>query len=92
MAQFVKVEAGLVVYNMYFDNLFRSQAHTLSEPEEKIMAQATVILDAPGSINRVFTNAEFPYPKVTLSDGTTVTLDQSGFSKYRALPNRADRE
>ena len=92
VAQFFKTEPGLSVYAMYFDNLFRSQAHTLSEPEEKIMAQASVVLDAPGSINRVFTNAEFPYPKVTLSDGKTVTLDQSGFSKYRTLPNRADRE
>ena len=89
---FLKEEPGLSMYKMYFDNLFRSQAHTLSEPEEKIMAQASVILDAPGSINRVFTNAEFPYPKVTLSDGKTVTLDQSAFSKYRALPNRNDRE
>ena len=89
---FLKEDSGLSVYKMYFDNLFRSQAHTLSEPEEKIMAQASVILDAPGSINRVFTNAEFPYPTVTLSDGKTVTLDQSAFSKYRALPNRTDRE
>jgi len=92
VTQFLKEEPRLTVYKMYFDNLFRSQAHTLSEPEEKILAQASVILGAPGSINKVFTNAEFPYPKVTLSDGKTVTLDQSGFSKYRALPNRADRE
>jgi len=92
VSQFLKSEHGLNVYAMYFDNLFRSQAHTLTEPEEKILAQASVVLDAPGSINRVFTNAEFPYPKVTLSDGKTVTLDQSGFSKYRTLPNRADRE
>src|SRR4029078_11366302 len=37
-------------------------------------------------------NADFPYPPVTLSDGKSVKLDQAAFSALRALPNRADRE
>ena len=37
-------------------------------------------------------NADFPYPTVTLSDGRTVKLDQAAFAGLRALPNRADRE
>ncbi len=90
--KFLQDDSRLLSYRMYFDNLFRQQAHTLSEKEEKILAQASVILDAPGSINKVFTNAEFPYPSVTLSDGKTVTLNQSEFSKCRTSPIRADRE
>jgi oligoendopeptidase F len=39
-----------------------------------------------------FTNADFPYPTVTLSDGKPAKLDQAGFAALRALPNRADRE
>ncbi|RMD48951.1 MAG: oligoendopeptidase F family protein, partial [Ignavibacteria bacterium] len=37
-------------------------------------------------------NAEKPYPKVTLSDGTEVELSSSAYTKYRAVPNRKDRE
>ena len=37
-------------------------------------------------------NADFPYPTVTLSDGRTVKVDQAAYGDLRALPNRADRE
>src|SRR4029078_4330522 len=37
-------------------------------------------------------NADFPYPPVTLSDGKSVKLDQAAFSALRALPNRGDRQ
>ena len=37
-------------------------------------------------------NAEFPYPRVTLSDGRTVKLDQQAFADLRQSKNRADRE
>jgi oligoendopeptidase F len=40
----------------------------------------------------ILSNADFPYPSVTLSDGKTVKLDQAGFNALRTAPNRADRE
>jgi oligoendopeptidase F len=49
-------------------------------------------MGSPYSIFNVFINAELPFPKVTLSTGETVTLNQAGYSKYRILPNPADRE
>jgi oligoendopeptidase F len=33
-----------------------------------------------------------PYPEITLSDGTIAKLTKAGYSRYRALPNRRDRE
>ena len=90
--EFKKEEPGLKTYSMYFDNLFRNKEHLLSEPEEKLLAQASVVLNSPSSIHNIFTNAEFPYPKVILSDKSEVILDQAGYSKYRALADRNDRE
>ena len=90
--QFITEYEPLKIYNMFFDNLFRSKDHLLSASEEKLMAQASVILGSPSSIHTIFTNAEFPYPTITLSDNSTVILDQSGYSKYRAVENRNDRE
>jgi oligoendopeptidase F len=48
--------------------------------------------DGPGSIYNVFSNAEMPYPQITLSDGTTAALNKSGYALYRASANRNDRE
>jgi len=66
--------------------------HTLSEKEEKILAEASLLADGPSSIYGVFSNAEMPYPEIKLSDGTTTTLTKAEYSRYRAAPNRADRE
>ena len=90
--KFIKEQPGLQPYGMYLRNLLRRKAHTLSENGEKILAQASLMSSSPSSIYRTFSNAEMPYPTITLSDGSEAYLDKSGYSKYRALPNRADRE
>jgi oligoendopeptidase F len=46
---------------------------------------------APSTTYGIFSDADFPYPSVTLSDGKSVRLDSSGYSLYRAVPNRDDR-
>jgi len=90
--QFIKEEPKLEVYRFDLYDLQRRKAHMLSEPEEKIIAEAGLMADGPSSIYSIFSNAELPYPKVKLSDGTQVKLDQAGYSRYRMLPNREDRE
>ena len=46
----------------------------------------------PSDIFGIFSDADFPYPTVTLSDGKTVKLDASAYELYRAAPNREDRQ
>ena len=90
--EFIKQEPGLKIYRMYLDDILRKKAHKLSDKEEKIIAEAGLMSDAPYSIYRIFSNAELPYPEVTLSDGQKVLINKSGYTRYRALPNREDRE
>jgi oligoendopeptidase F len=92
IASFLETEPGLQVYRMYLDNLLRTKAHRLSDKEEKIMAEAGILADGPYSIYSTFSNAEVPYPEIILSDGTQVLLNKAGYAKYRAVPERADRE
>ena len=82
----------LEVYRMYLSNLHRRKAHTLSAPEEKILADAGLMAGSPASVYNTFTDAEMPFPEVTLSDGETIHLDKAAWARYRALENRADRE
>ncbi len=85
-------EPGLKVYKMYLYDIQRTKAHRLSQKEEKILAESSLLADAPASIYNVFSNAELPFPEITLSTGDTVKLNQAGYGHYRAEPNRGDRE
>ncbi len=89
---FIAREPKLVPYTFYLHDLLRRQAHTLSEPEEKIIADAGLMSSAPSEVYSVFTNADFPFPTVTLADGTTRKLDLATFAVSRTLPNREDRK
>lgn len=82
----------LNTYSMFFDNLKRQKKYILSEKEERIIAEAGKLTQAPYNIYGIFSNAEFPSPTITLSNGEEVYLDKSAYSKYRTIENRADRE
>lgn len=89
---FLQQEKKLQVYRQYLDDLLRRQAHTGTAGEEKIIADASLMSDAPGSIYSVFADADFPYPEVKLSTGETVKLTSSAYSLYRTVPNQEDRK
>jgi oligoendopeptidase F len=90
--RFLAGEPRLKIYRFYIEDVARRAAHTLSDNEEKILADAGPLAGAPSEVYGILSNADFPYPSVTLSDGRSVKLDQAAFSDLRALPNRADRE
>ncbi|MHC4792343.1 MAG: oligoendopeptidase F, partial [Planctomycetota bacterium] len=90
--KFITEEPGLKVFKMYLYDIQRTRAHRLSEKEEKILAEASLLANGPSTIYMIFSNAELPYPEVKLSDGVIAKLNKAGFARYRAVPNRSDRE
>lgn len=92
VVSFIDQDTRLEPYrHSIMDNL-RTRAHTGTEGEEKIIADAGLMADAPSTIYGIFANADFPYPDVTLSDGSTVKLDQATFGRLRPSTNRDDRK
>ncbi len=89
---FIGSEPRLKVYTFYLHDILRRRAHTLSDSEEKILASSSVVSSAPSDTFGILSDADFPYPTITLSDGKSVKLDSAGFNLYRQVPNRADRE
>jgi oligoendopeptidase F len=89
---FMEKEPGLKIYKMALYDVLRMKPHTLSESEEKILAEAGLMADGPSSIYTVFSNAEMPYPEIELSDGTKAKLTKAGYSRYRSAQNRDDRQ
>ena len=90
--RFIASEPRLKTYRFYLDDIARRRAHTLSEGEEALLASSGPVVQVPSNAYNILTNADFPYPTVTLSDGRSVKLDQAAFAAMRALPNRVDRE
>jgi oligoendopeptidase F len=89
---FVAAEPRLKIYSFYLSDVFRRAAHTLTDAEEKLLADVGPLAGNPSSLYNILSNADFPYPTVTLAGGRTVKLDQAAYTELRALPNRADRE
>jgi oligoendopeptidase F len=90
--KFLAAEPRLKIYGFYLNDVIRRAAHTLSDSEEKLLADASPALGSASNAFNILSNADFPYPSVTLSDGRTVKVDQAAYTELRALPNRADRE
>jgi oligoendopeptidase F len=89
---FIASEPRLKNYKLYLDDIQRRAPHTLGDSEERLLASAGVMASTASTTYGIFSDADFPYPTVKLSDGKSVRLDSSGYSLYRALPNRDDRQ
>ncbi len=89
--RFFKEQPKLARYKIVIDNVQRLRAHTLSEKEEKILASFGLVSGTPYNVFGMFTNAEMPRAEVELSNGETVKLTSSAYSRYRSTKNREDR-
>ena len=90
--KFIDAEPRLKVYTFYLRDIVRRAPHTLSDAEEKLLADASPLAGSASNIYGILTNADFPYPTITLSDGRSVKVDQSGYSELRTSKNRDDRK
>ena len=90
--KFIATEPRLKVYTFYLKDIARRAAHTLTDSEEKILADAAPVAQSASNIYGILANADFPYPSVTLGDGKSVKVDQAGYGELRASPNRGDRQ
>ena len=89
---FLAAEPRLRIYSFYLHDIVRRAPHTLSDAEEKILADAQPLAGSASNIFGILSNADFPYPTITLSDAKKVKVDQSGYGELRTLPARHDRQ
>ena len=88
----IAAEPRLAPYAFYLRDIISRAAHTLSDSEEKILADAAPMAGSASNIYTILANADFPYPTITLADGKTAKVDQAGYSELRTSANRADRQ
>jgi oligoendopeptidase F len=88
---YILAESRLAPYVVMLRDIARRAAHTLSDAEEKLLADAQPLAGSATNIFGILSNADFPYPTITLTDGRSVKLDQSGYADIRTSLNREDR-
>lgn len=85
-------DKSLAIYRHGLHDILRGAEHTLDKKGEELIASFSLATGAAGNVYNTLADADMPWPKVKLSDGTEVVIDQSAYTKYRSLPNRADRK
>ena len=88
----LKMDPSTAIYTHWLDDILRSAPHTLDKQGEELIANFSFATAAAGAVYATLSDADMPWPKVKLSDGTEIVVDQSAYTKYRALDNRADRK
>jgi len=90
--KYLKESLMLKNHNFYILNTLRQSKHVLSPDEESIIAALQDTMNTGASAYEVLTNAEIPWPEITLSDGRKSTLNPSGYTSSRGSVVRKDRE
>ncbi len=92
IALWSKSQAGLKVYSHYLQDILRAASHTHDAKTEAMIANFGLATGAAQATYSTLSNADMPWPKIKLSDGKEVTIDQAAYTKYRAVDQRADRK
>ncbi len=69
----------LKIYEHYFDDIFRSKDHVLSENEEKIIASFSKLEQNPTNTYMIFNNADVKFPTVE-KDGEEIRITNANFT------------
>ena len=92
LENYLNTTPALEEFSMFLQDIQRMREHTLSEAEETLLASVGDVTGATENVFNIFSNAEFPYPEVTLSSGEAVTLTSPNYSKHRTSAVREDRQ
>ncbi len=90
--EYLRAEPRLAPYAHFLRDLIRLRPHVLDPAEERIVAEASLLLGGPSHVFAVFHNAEMPRPEVDLPEGGKTTLTPSEFGRLRVSNDRRLRE
>lgn len=92
LEEFYRAEPGLEKYRRYLNDILRRKAHVLSPAEEKILAAAGDMNQAPGNIYSMFNNADITFPDAVDSEGQRHPLSQGTYISYLESGDRVLRK
>lgn len=88
LERFYADEPGLELYRRYFTVIQDKKEHILSDAEEKLLAAAGEMAQAPDDIYSKFTNADLTFPAIVDRDGNSLPLSDATFVPYEMSEDR----
>jgi oligoendopeptidase F len=89
---YLRADPALAIYRFPLDEVLRRAPHTLDAEGEALLAGFGAMSNTGESAYTIFTNAEMPWPKIRLSDGSEASVDVVGYEALRESANRDDRK
>lgn len=92
LEEFRSESPKMELYNQALDDILRKIEHILSANEEKILAGAGELAEAPGAIFSMANNADLKFPNITDELGKTVELTKGNFIQFMESHDRRVRK
>lgn len=89
--EYMKADPRLQVYKMDFDSILRKKKHILPTDRERLMVQTGLFSGAPRKAAGMLNDVDIPSPRVTLTDGKKIRLNQANYVRFREAKIRRDR-
>ncbi len=89
---FYKAEPGLERYRRYLTDMRRLKEHVLSANEEKLLAAAGEMAQAPSNAYEMFNYADLKFPAAVDSEGKEHPLSSATFTTLQSSPDRVLRK
>ncbi len=91
LASFLEEEPRLHPFRRLLEQIERLRDFTLGREAEDVLGKTRRIVGGGLCVSDLLRDTEIPWPTVSLSDGSDLRLDPSGYSIGRTLPVRSDR-
>lgn len=92
LCAFYAQEPGLERYRRYLNDIRRRREHVLTPPEERLLAAAGEMANAPDQIYGMFADADLKFPDALDSQGKPHPLSQGTYISYMESSDRALRK
>jgi oligoendopeptidase F len=86
------LEPRLAPFRYPIERLLRRADHILDDAGETLVARFSPMTGAGGGAYGLLANADMPWPRVRFSTGEEAVIDEPGYERWRAAPDRADRK
>ena len=79
-------------YDTYLKRLLLRKPHTLSKPEERLLASLGEVMEGAGNAYNMLTSVDMHFPDMVLPDGRTEPLTDGTWGPFRESPDREVRK
>jgi oligoendopeptidase F len=92
MMKYVDQNPELKPYRKEYEDMYLLQKHTLSEPEENILALAQNVTSTSGEVFGKLSDVDLDFGTIREGNGDTLDVSYSGWVSYRTSKDRQLRE